>query len=90
MKNKMGRAHSTYDGEERCLQGFMLKFEEKRPGPRLRREHFIKTNLRGRIVGNLDKDSDKWWSLVHHLFYVVKSALVHSTLLWCVTLLITG
>jgi hypothetical protein len=36
MKNKMGRACNTYTyyEEERC---FMVKFEEKGPGPRLRR-----------------------------------------------------
>jgi len=42
----MGRACNTYDGEERCLQGFMVKFEEKTPGPRLRREDNIKMNLK--------------------------------------------
>jgi hypothetical protein len=46
MKNKMGRACNTHDGEERCLQGFMMKFEEKRPGHKLRREDNIKKNLK--------------------------------------------
>jgi len=46
MKNKMGRACNTCDGEKRCLQGFMVKFEEKRPGPRLRREDNIKMNFK--------------------------------------------
>jgi hypothetical protein len=42
----VGGVYNTYDGEEKCLQGFMVKFEEKRPGPKLRREDNIKMNLK--------------------------------------------
>ena len=66
-KNEIGRACSTYDGEERCIQGYGRKSEGSRSLGRQvhEREYNIKKDLQKVRWGmdwiDLAQNRNRWW-----------------------------